>query len=384
MSQEETFEKKLEVELNGIGKKIFPSIDSVIKWAENEISQWGSLSNLAKDNPLINNYNPFHDLHGRAQRFLDISNAYAGETNPAQRQNYFNSLKSLFSAPDYLSCDSPPVQLAISLAKTNMSAAWVVILQARKQIIKDQHINNQLDFVNAVISAHNEGLDVSKAIEGQKHSLDKLRGEWDQIFSEIDSKYKDRLNTNKEAARNLKKGAIKQIKAYRDQRIDHESKMERLQKDFSTEMRLRAAERYWGKKRKINKARSVTAFKILCLVMGLGGLALSGIFYLENKFLEVPEAFNIMHTLALLTPTAIYFWLIRIFANEYRHNQAFADDAEERVAMIYTFKALEHDERVGDEERLIILNALFRPHEKNVEESIPLPAWEAVIKKMSK
>ena len=75
---------------------------------------------------------------------------------------------------------------------------------------------------------------------------------------------------------------------------------------------------------------------------------------------------------------------MRLFATEYRANQQMADDAEEREAMIFTFKALEHEGRVGNDERLVILNALFRPHGRSAEEKVPQPIIDAFIKSISR
>jgi hypothetical protein len=61
-----------------------------------------------------------------------------------------------------------------------------------------------------------------------------------------------------------------------------------------------------------------------------------------------------------------------------------ADDAEEREAMVMTFKALEFEKRVANEERLVILSALFRPHGGTVEENIPAPIWEIIAGRLPK
>ena len=165
---------------------------------------------------------------------------------------------------------------------------------------------------------------------------------------------------------------------------DHEARMEKIQQAYSTEMSLRASEKFWSRKRNLNRKRATKAFKKLVWSATIGAGVLSGVFLILYKTIGLPEGLSVGHGLLYLLPTMLYLWLLKIFANEYRTNTDLADDAEEREAMVFTFKALEHEERVGSDERLLILNALFRPHERGSEESMPLPAWEAMVKRLSK
>jgi hypothetical protein len=171
---------------------------------------------------------------------------------------------------------------------------------------------------------------------------------------------------------------------YRELIDNHTSEMENMRQAFSTDMRLRASEKFWSHKRRLNRKRGRSAFKLLCWVGGLGAIILGGVYYLEYRLFGFPEGFSFGHTILYIIPALLFVWLLRILANEYRTNQQLADDAEEREAMVLTFKALEFEEHVGDEERLIILNALFRPHIKGAEENVPIPIWEAIIGKSIK
>ena len=160
--------------------------------------------------------------------------------------------------------------------------------------------------------------------------------------------------------------------------------MEDMEKSFSTKMQLQAAERMWGDKETEHRNRATIAFKRLCWIGGIGTAVMLVVYGIINLVADTPVGFNVAHTIAYLIPTLIFIWLLRILANEYKSNQEMADDAEERQAMVMTFKALEYEQRVGDEERLVILNALFRPYGGGTEETVPLPVWEAVIQRLQK
>jgi len=253
MNKEEKLDDPIEIELKGIGKKSFKSINSIIEWATKEKKEWGELRGIMMKNPLIKNYDPFAELLSIVEPILNHANGYLKLTDQNQRNNYLNTIKSFMGKPEYLSCDSPEAQQVFSLATTNPSGAWATLLKARGAKILDQHIINYIDFINAMISANNEGLDASKAIENQKKALENLRTEWEKILHDRDSNFEKLLNRNKTHARAIKKGAISRLKAYRDQCKDHESRMKKLEKEFSTEMKLKASEKYWSKKRKLNE-----------------------------------------------------------------------------------------------------------------------------------
>jgi hypothetical protein len=77
--------------------------------------------------------------------------------------------------------------------------------------------------------------------------------------------------------------------------------------------------------------------------------------------------------------TIICIWRLRIFATEHKVNQRLADYAEQRQAVVMRFKALDHDERASDNERITVLNALFRPQETSAEEAVPVAALETIM-----
>ena len=75
------------------------------------------------------------------------------------------------------------------------------------------------------------------------------------------------------------------------------------------------------------------------------------------------------------------FGFFAFFATEHKINQRLADDAEQRQAMVMTFKALEHEEKASDNERIVILNALFRPQDPGNDETVPVAALETMMSK---
>ena len=66
---------------------------------------------------------------------------------------------------------------------------------------------------------------------------------------------------------------------------------------------------------------------------------------------------------------------MRIISRQLLVNFSFASDAGERVAMVKTFLALmQKPEHVSENDRVLILSALFRPSTKSDDDAAP-PNW---------
>ncbi len=65
-------------------------------------------------------------------------------------------------------------------------------------------------------------------------------------------------------------------KNYRSLHEDHKDRMGKMERDFSNDMRLRAAEKFWAKNDRLNRRRAETAFKKLCWVGRVWAALLQG------------------------------------------------------------------------------------------------------------
>lgn len=147
---------------------------------------------------------------------------------------------------------------------------------------------------------------------------------------------------------------------------NHQENMEAMQKTFSEKMTLRAAEAYWGQLRKVFSKRAknnLFAFAALVLV---GGVALWCYYRSIGEWLRLYSVPGtgvgwLMPALVLGLPALIWIWAVRIASGRYQDNTLQSDDAQARVAMLQSFIALEYKGKVSAEERLLILEALYRP-----------------------
>jgi hypothetical protein len=89
--------------------------------------------------------------------------------------------------------------------------------------------------------------------------------------------------------------------------------------------------------------------------------------------------------LPVLVPAFAGVWVLRILGRLLSENLAIAQDASERETMVKTFLSLMRDETTGksvvtDEDRRIILNALFRQSAVTATDDTPPIHWLQAFK----
>lgn len=142
----------------------------------------------------------------------------------------------------------------------------------------------------------------------------------------------------------------------------HGTAMATLEKTFRETMALRAPVEYWkGRKEKHERRAAVTGravfISMAALVVILGVIAA---WVLTNLNLEgKPDAWR----LALVTVVGVIgVWAVRLIVRMFLSHTHLATDAAERETMVMTYLALLEAEKLPtDDDRKLILQALFRP-----------------------
>jgi len=149
---------------------------------------------------------------------------------------------------------------------------------------------------------------------------------------------------------------------------------------YEAQMQLKAAVVYWTEKSTSHGTKATTSFTylmrfIVCAAIGATIsfwiatsllLELSGVdaplWKLTPKQGATPgPASYVIITLAVGTILTALFWAARVLLKTYLTERHLERDASERSVMTQTFLALIKDGGVKDEDRLVILNSLFRP-----------------------
>lgn len=390
------FNQPVTVTLKGIGSKTFKTVTQLSDWAQKEGEFWVSLKGQL-NNSFMGSLIPVDDYINQTSVLLRSSKDVLNAPDSNERNQHLQRINQVLR---YYNNGHIPVSTSeecrqiAELAQEDPDTAIIALFRARDgftniertpdQRVKFNQIPNIATFMRAWFALEADTLDRQKSLDRQKQSLNALRSRWDHHLSKAEESEKALATKFKERERRLAKIAFGRLRKYRELHKTHEQDMAGMLQAFSTDMKLRAAEKFWGEKRRLNRKREKTAFARLCWVGGLGFLALMVSYFVIYWLFGVPETFSVTHAVVYFIPTLIYIWLLRIIASEYKSNKNMADDAEEREAMVMTFKALEYEDKVSDEERLVILSALFRPHGESAEETVPVPVWEAIVGKLGR
>jgi len=158
----------------------------------------------------------------------------------------------------------------------------------------------------------------------------------------------------------------------------------KLEHAYREKIRLSAPAEYWrGRARRssLTAAIALAMFSILAV-----GMIFLLVYWWPDfkKFLVDKDGKIELGSVALLAPVVvILLWLFKMIARIHTTNHQQAEDARQRETMIATFLALTFDQSVtiSDAERLVVLQALFRPSGARADdESLPSSVVEAALK----
>lgn len=170
-------------------------------------------------------------------------------------------------------------------------------------------------------------------------------------------------------------------KSLRDDADAAIAEINKVKKAYAEDMKLKASVQYWNEKKDghtTNRRAAFGSLRNFAIVGGLIGLAVfwfAIIFMLEASGVNVlgwmeinpPKgravalSTYVVVTAALGTVLTVLFWTARVLLRQYLTERRLEGDADERRVMTQTYLALISEGAAEDEDRLIILNALFRP-----------------------
>ncbi len=152
-----------------------------------------------------------------------------------------------------------------------------------------------------------------------------------------------------------------------------------LKRVYDTELGLRAPTTYWKDRAKTQLKAALSYGVAFALIMGLFSwlFVVKGVPYLA----AINEKKNVFVALApLVIPAFAAVWILRIVGRLLSESLTLMRDASERRTLVMTFLALMKDDSTGksvikDEDRILILHALFRPSSGAVIDDAPPVHW---------
>lgn len=221
-------------------------------------------------------------------------------------------------------------------------------------------------------------------IRAQKFCFDHQLRENNKLLKKFTESY---FKSIPEAAKQAEKTVTDELKELKEDIAQTKESFSDLKTAYLEDMKLKASEKMWDARSKIHIKEVSNHMLWFSLSLILGLILLGGIYYGLDQIFPYEsdgkaKGFNIFYTVIYTGPAILYIWVLRIILGNYRKQQAMLDDARERQTMIKTFKALEMEGKADSAERAIILQALFRPQGQNLEDGLPSPILEAMLKKV--
>ena len=178
--------------------------------------------------------------------------------------------------------------------------------------------------------------------------------------------------------------AAAEFAAIGEMRENHEAEMGRIRKNYDELMRLKGPTKYWRDKKWAHLWVSTVAFAIFAFAVAGGIYAVwkygAGVLDMLPK---AEDGTIGLGSIALVTlPALAFFWLLRLISRVFVTNLHHMTDAGLRATMVTTFHALMTDETnpVSADERLLVLQALFRPVGEGPDDAAPTNLMENLIK----
>lgn len=372
--------------------KEFKTYSEIAKWAASEKEEWQALNSikLLRNNSLLktvisHQQNIWNQLHDQAA---------AAQNQPQRRGNVRNFLTQISDGLRVVS-DTPIGRKILSNIDSDPEVALgQLMFRMHDQQFPLNFADDLPELMRIAVGALLHEKSGVGDVEAEKAALSGLKKRWEGKFSQFwktQHEEETRISASYAQGMKLARKLLMQIKSFgwahrratAEIELNHTERMTAMETAFSTDMKLRASEKFWGAKRRVHERRSRTAlrnFIIACFVAPFGLVAVySGVEWV----IGTPSAqFETSHIFYFGIPTVIVLWAIKHLAGYYLMHRELAADAEERVAMVHTFKALEYEGRASEEERLVVLQALFRPHQSAVDDSVPNPLWDAIFKRL--
>ncbi|MCQ4164459.1 DUF6161 domain-containing protein [Tahibacter harae] len=309
---------------------------------------------------------------------------------------------------DQLCLQSPQSSRVLQIARTDPSAAMLFAalnMRGARNDLNPASLGNVFPDVllDAIICAVPASADVD--VENLKALLRSARIEADEQLR-ITEVRNELLHDQQRAVFDGNIGSLEKLKEeFAAEQLRCKNDLDGFRRHYSNSLALSAPASYWKKKK--------TRHLRIASLSALGFLILAGVGLYLLLFFGIPELmklgagsdhttiaaaastattsdksapFAYLKLSAILAPTFIFIWLLRILGRLLGTHLALMEDAEERVTMVTTFLAFsgsEHgDKLVTDADRLLVLTALFRPSAITAADDSPTATVSDVLSKL--
>lgn len=380
-------------------------LSTIYEFVNQQINGWEKYENLPSELKHSLNY-----FNGIKNNILQFVNSYINQ--PSNNLNsYFQSTKSAIENVNQkpLPYHIPQVEFLIKVSKETPNyfpGAYNFILETN-----NYNVNNRENFYGALLAYEftlKDHTQLSERRKTEQSSISKIRNDFQKYLSEseielvkhlknandnfsIYSKKIDDLKTEKEEIfenwfNNIKN---EEWQKWYDEKVNLLSKLEET---YEKKLKLDKPARYWEKKStkyyaQGKQARGILIWIVVCTSIFLGLILTISPNWIFTNVFKGNEISIVRWSIVFITLLSLIAFSIKALTKYMFSSFHLARDAEERHTLTFFYLALSKDSQVGDEDRKMILQALFSRTETGLlkEDSSPtLPTNDVINKFMNK
>jgi F0F1-type ATP synthase membrane subunit b/b' len=302
----------------------------------------------------------------------------------------------------------------VDLSKQNAPAA-VMGLARELRLDRDRYPELNIQQARAVIVEHLDRYDLTSSIATYEKLFEETRNRFDNLLKEADVQFESmktqmasnvaKAEKDRASALERQEGTIKELAETESRLKEHlnkvtydlkmgveteianvsaaiaalktsaETDIENFRASLRSQLRLQAPAAYW--RVKASEHTKIAGRGLGAFIVAAGLLIVIFLTLVPQFMMDLPRdtAGNLYfgEFIVLTIPALAYFWIMRYLGRYFVSNFAAAADSRLRATMTETFLALAADGKsgIGDAERLIILQALFRAHSGAAEDDAP-------------
>ncbi len=381
------------------GSRVFKKSDKLQEWLNNELEQWGDFHSRLPAGDLFR-------LKDKYDRELLVH-----QINPIREAQIFiqgESNGDFELGGEYITSDSSFGKTVLQLAKEDVGRA--AILYTYRNIHSERTADAIRSILNssdkrdaAALNKHVLGLVDSYLFE--KNLLD-VNNAQSEVLKDLSSRYQTALNetaeqqaSDEEFTRQVKERFSQldqEIIAKNNERFELlEKQLEETRQRFTKELALQIPVHYWTEKCKEHKLLvrrwsmafvgcSVGMLAAYPLLMKYAVSTVMGIFSTHKGDTTELTAnvaaghYDDLQTwllfISISFPLFVAIWILRLIAKTLLSHQKQKDDASVRTVMTMTYLALLDQNKASEDDKILILNALFHVPAHNNDDGSP-PHW---------
>lgn len=371
------------------GKHTWRTADEAKAWYSAEEKQWEWLHTARMEHPNSERVRRLRQqIHQQFEQELQQARQHEGHSDASRHgQSLVATIQRAYSsssANPLVHSSSAEGQFLLSLQKENQRIAAHALAFVMNMLDGSRPQEAEEGIFRTLLFRHG----FKDRMEGEAHALAKLHAEWSAHIDGAKNEHRSLTARQSEGmtaadkTRQESKDAFASFladsaKANEDERKKHATKMGELERVYNEKMALHSSITYWKTKATSHKKLSFWfgGFAFFGFLLVGASLAVMIWHYVGNaKLLEVE--FWKLSTLAIFATVGV--WFLRVMVRLLLSNIHLYTDATERRTMLLTYLALLREQKgPKDDERTLILQALFRPSSTGIVKDDAAPPFMA-------